>query len=358
MNISRDFFRVSKEEVSLIIGNILYLLAFTTGLLLIITLISLPILKYYFPFSSMWIWSLPLISGMSLVFLMSQTVLRNEGKALKFGFFEVSQTIVNTIITLISLIMMNFGWRSQAIGLLMSNAIFCFVGLYYLKKNDFLTLRFNKQKIREILELSVPMIPHVVGGVILTLSDRFFIEKMVGIGEVGLYSVGYNFGMIVLLLTNSFIKAWSPWFYKILSNPTQENKYRVVKYSVVYIILLFFSAIFLGITGKYILPFFVDKSFSDSAQFIFWISMGYAMFGTYQLFFPYLILIKRTRFLAISTSISTISNLILNYYLIGYYGAIGAAYATFVSYFIMCIFVFVYTQKHYPMPWLSFTFKK
>lgn len=354
MNISRDFFRVPKNEISLIIGNVLYILLITTCILLGLTILLFPLLKFYFPFSVGWIWLLPLISGMSMVFLLSQTVLRNEGKALKFGLFEVSQTIFNTSITLVSLLIIGMGWQSQAMGLLVSNFLFCLLGLYYLNKNDYLEFRYDRQKVKEILELSIPMIPHVIGGVILTLSDRFFIEKMVGLKDVGLYSVGYNFGMIVLLLTNSFIKAWSPWFYKMLSNPTLEHKYKIVKYSYGYIALLFLAAITLGLTGKFILPFFVSQAFSASVNYIFWISMGYAMFGCYQLFFPYLILIKKTKFLAFSTTVATISNLILNYYLILKFGAIGAAYATFISYFIMCIFVFGYTQKHYPMPWLSF----
>ena len=90
------------------------------------------------------------------------------------------------------------------------------------------------------------MIPHVVGGIIITLSDRFFIESMVSLEMVGIYSVGYMFGMVVILFTTAFLKAWSPWFYKMLSNANYQNKIKIVKYSYLYILVIFIIAFLSG----------------------------------------------------------------------------------------------------------------
>jgi hypothetical protein len=95
----------------------------------------------------MWYLVLPLISGMTIVFLLSQTILRNEGKALIFGIFEVSQTMLNGLIAIILLVSLGYGWKSQAISLLVSNAFFCFIGIWYMKKNGYIEMTFNKEKV-------------------------------------------------------------------------------------------------------------------------------------------------------------------------------------------------------------------
>jgi O-antigen/teichoic acid export membrane protein len=46
-------------------------------------------------------------------------------------------------------------------------------------------------------------------------------------------------------------------------------------------------------------------------------------------------------------------NLLLNYVLIGHYGAIGGAYATAVAFAVSAALVFWYQKKNFPMPWLQ-----
>ncbi len=349
LNISKNFFQVSKDKMAIIVGNIFILLLITFGIYFFAVLFLAPNHIFSIPFK--WFLFIPIISLLMMVNVINKTILRNEGKALLFGGFEISHSVINMGATLILLIICGFGWYAQVYGLLLSYAIFFIVGLVYIKKHNYIVLKYDKAVFRNLLKVSLPLIPHVLGGVLLTMSDRIFIEKMIDIETVAIYSVGYTFGMIVLLFSQSFIKAWNPWFYKKLASPSDKNKRLVVKYSYLYIIGILVLSLFVAFFGSYILPYFVDKAYYEAASYIFWISIGYAMFGMYQIFFPYLVHIEKTSFLAISTTIAAISNLILNYLCINSFGAIGAAYATFLSYFIMFLLVSVYTQRHYKMPW-------
>ena len=119
---------------------------------------------------------------------------------------------------------MKTGWASQVIGIFASNLFIFFISIIFLHKKDYLRLKFNKTIIFKILKLSVPLIPHVLGGLFIAISDRFFIEKIVGIEAVAMYSIAYTFGLLVSLFTDSFVKAWSPWFYKQLANLTIKKK--------------------------------------------------------------------------------------------------------------------------------------
>lgn len=351
-NISKNFFKVSKEDLSLLIGNILIILTTTFTIYLILTYFITFFFDDVFSISSKWLLAIPFISVMMMINEINTTILRNEQRAYIFGVFEISNTLIKMSLTVLFLVVFSLSWYSQVIGTLIGTIVFFFIGLLYMKKRNYITMDFNKEKIKSILNISLPLIPHVLGGIVIAMSDRLFIEQMVSLEAVGIYSVGYMFGMVVMLFTDAFIKAWSPWFYKNLTNPTDEKKRKIVKYSYIYIFGIFILAALISLVAELILPYFVDEKFYNAKEFILWIALGYAVHGVYKIFFPYLVHISRTSFLAVSTVIAAIINLILNYFFIKYYGAIGAAYSTIVSFSVSAMLVFWYQNQNYYMPWL------
>jgi O-antigen/teichoic acid export membrane protein len=354
INISKNYFTVAKDELSKIIGSSIMLVFIISLCFLFFSIIFSGILKHYTGIDSNWIIIIPILVFFMVFNVLNLTVLINERKPLKHAVFEVGHAITYMGLTILFMVVFEFNWLSQILGMLISYFLLFMIGLKDMKMNGYIDLEFDKARLKNIFKVSIPMVPHVLGGAILTLSDRLFIERMLDMDAVGIYSVGYSFGMVVLLFTNSFIKSWSPWFYKQLSAPSEEKKIKIVRYSYLYIAGVLGFAFILGIFGVFILPYFVNNRYEGASEFIIWVALGYAMFGIYQIFFPYLIVLNKTSFLAFSTTITTVINLILNYFLISWYGAIGAAYATFLSYLIMCVLVFSFTQKHYPMPWLNF----
>lgn len=351
-NISKHFYKYSKSQVAKLIGNILIIVSFLSVTFLAITFIFTIFFIDVFSIPSHWLQVMPILSFMFMVNTLNLTVLRNEGKAYSFGVFEIGNTVVNMMTTVVLLVVFQYGWYSQAIGISLAYFVFFIISLIFLRKRGYLSFDFDKEGVRSILIISLPLIPHALGGIVINMSDRLFIEKMVGLEMVGIYSVGYMFGMVVMLFTDAFIKAWSPWFYKNLVEPSDRKKQKIVKYTYIYIIGVFVLAVLISLAAEIIMPYFVDEKFYKAKEFILWIALGYAVHGVYKIFFPYLVHISKTSFLAVSTVLAALINLILNYVLIKNYGAVGAAYATIVAFFISCIMVFWYQNKHYNMPWL------
>ena len=352
INVSKNFFKFSKNKLSIMIGNILSILFVSFGFYLLLTILLSFFYKNIFSIPSAWLITIPFLSMMMMVNNINTTILRNEGKAYLFGIFEISNTAVTMTVTILTLLYLDYGWHAQPVGMLVSYSLFFVIALLYMKNRGYIRWQIDKTKIRSILGISLPLIPHVIGGAVIAMSDRVFIERMVGLDAVGIYSVGYMFGMVVMLFTDAFIKAWSPWFYKNLANPTLEKKKKIVKYTYLYILGIFVLALAIATAGKFILPYFVDKKFYEAGEYILWISLGYAIFGVYQIFFPYLVHIGKTSFLAISTVTAAITNLVLNYFFIASYGAIGAAYATIFAFLISAFLVFCYQKNKFFMPWI------
>ena len=357
-NISKNFFRVSKTEISLYIGNILAILLFSSIFYFGMTFVATHYFNEIFSIPAYLFLLIPFISMMTMVNELNTTILRNEQKAVLFGLFEIGNSVIKMSLTLLLLIYFAFNWQSQVYAMLISSSIFFIIGLRYIYMKGYLTFKVDKEKIKKILAVSLPLVPHALGGVIIAVSDRLFIEKMVGLDAVGIYTVGYMFGMVIMLFSDAFIKAWSPWFYKYLTQLTHTKKRQIVQYTYYYIFGIFVLSFFVSWIGNLILPYIVDEQYYGAGQYIFWVSLGYAIFGVYQIFFPYLVHLNRTSFLAFSTMVAASLNLIFNYFFIKSFGAIGAAYATVLAFTVSAILVFIYQYRHMAMPWFNIFYKK
>lgn len=350
-NITKNFFLISKKEMASYIGNMFIILSVSFLFYLLLTLVVTLTTETFFSIPSKLFLLIPFISLFLMFNDINTTILRNERKVIQFGLFQITNTALKMGLTILFLLFFSLNWLSQVYATFLSSLLFFIICIVYAKRNDYLILQFDKVKFKSIIQISIPLIPHVLGSVVIALSDRFFIEKMVSLEAVGIYSVGYMFGMIIMLFTDAFVKAWGPWFYKILSNPTNNDKKQVVKYTYLYLIGIVVLSVVVSTVSNFILPYFIDDKFYGAKDFIVWITLGYAIQGIYKIFFPYLVLLNKTSFLAVSTIVAAIINLLFNYLLINICGTIGAAYSTIIAFSVSSILVFMYQRKRYSMPW-------
>jgi O-antigen/teichoic acid export membrane protein len=356
-NITRNFFRESKDFLGRMVFNILIVLWFSSTIFLIVIALYISFGGEQFSIPQRWLYALPLIGLMNMVNSLNLTILRNTKKALEYGAFEITKTAFDLSITIILIVIYTYGWEGRATGILAGTLVMGMVSLYRIWQSGYLHFEIDFSQLKSILTVSLPLIPHALGGVIITLSDRIFINQMVSTSAVGVYTVGYQFGMIMLLVITAFNRTWSPWMYELLAEDTEENKKTIVKAT--YLVGGGFVILALAITGiaYFLLPFMTAENYHGGTVYVIWIAMGYAFNGMYTLVFPYGVHVGKTSYLGITTFSAAIVNLIANYYLISINGALGAAQATLISYIIMFGSVWWYSNKLFPMPWFN-SFKR
>ena len=131
INVSKNFFQVSKEEMALSIGNMLFILFSSFIIYFFITLISTQFFDNLFSIPANWLLVIPMISMMMMVNNINISILRNEGRAYVYGIFEISNTIINMSVTILFLLFFSYGWYSQIIGIATGYFIFCINGWFY-----------------------------------------------------------------------------------------------------------------------------------------------------------------------------------------------------------------------------------
>ena len=97
----------------------------------------------------------------------------------------------------------------------------------------------------------------------------------------------------------------------------------------------------------------IDQKFVTAIPYVFWIALAYFFFGGYSLFANYIHYSGKTYFFSFLAILNIGLNLILNYFLILEYGAMGAAYATLISYIVVAVLTAYIAIRMYPLPWFN-----
>lgn len=353
-NITRNFYSESKEYIAKITFNLLVVLTVASVIVVLLVSIYLYAGGKHFLIPERWIYALPIIAYMGMLNNFNLTILRNNKKAIEYGFFQIIKTILELSTTIVLIVIYSFDWEGRATGILVSTFIIGLISICRIWQNGYLFFEIDFSYIKQILKISLPLIPHALGAVILTLGDRIFIDQMVSTKELGIYTVGYQFGMIMTIVCAAFNKTWSPWIYELLAKKNNDNKNKIVKAT--YLVSVGFVVLAFIITGisYYLLPFMTSVEYHGAFIYVIWIALGYAFFGMYTLVFPYGVHVGKTSFLGIVSFCGAILNLGTNYFLININGPIGAAQATLISYLFMFLIVWWFSNRLYPMPWFNF----
>ena len=243
------------------------------------------------------------------------------------------------------------GWEGRATGMLAASLVFGVVGLVHMVRTGYFRWEVRREQVRELVAISLPLIPHGVGGVTMLMVDRLILSQMLGKSALGVYSVGYAFGSLALLVTDAFNKVWSPWMYRQLADMTDARRHKIVRFTYLYKVGVVALALVVTVAGHVLLPIMVDERFRRATPVVFWVAMGFAVRGMYTMFFPYVLHTGKTRYFAYVTLGAGVVNAGANFLLIPINGIVGSAQATLVSWGVMYLAVWWYAARLYPMPW-------
>lgn len=207
---------------------------------------------------------------------------------------------------------------------------------------------YNKEIWRYALKFNLPLIPYFLSTLILDKADRIMIGWFCGQSSAALYSVSYNLGRLMVLLTSSLGATFTPWIYQKLKN-YQDNQDTDI--GNIHNITAMLMVGFLGVATLFMLfspefiMIFVDKAYADAVYVIPPVVAGYFFVMIYNLVSNIEFYYERTKIIAAITVITSGLNVFLNYLLIPKFGYVAAAYTTLICYMVMAGFHMLYSRK-------------
>jgi O-antigen/teichoic acid export membrane protein len=265
---------------------------------------------------------------------------------------------IEIILTVVFIAYFSMSWEGRLYAWLISLMFSVILAAPYFHRCRFLTWNVRWSHYLSAIYFGLPLILHSIGKFIINQSDRIFITKMISIDEAGIYSIGYQVGTAVLLLVNAAGNFFQPYLYERLTTRSPKGNHEIVKTSYQLALLFILFQVLLWIGSPLLFKWLINPQYTESVKYIFWIGLGYVFWGLYIIMTGYIFYSGNNSFLGYLAIVNIILNIGLNYIMITHYGALGAAYATCISFFVVFVIVFVKANQLYPMPWLEWIKRK
>ncbi|MCK5706707.1 MAG: oligosaccharide flippase family protein [Candidatus Aureabacteria bacterium] len=278
------------------------------------------------------------------MFTIHQNILKAQQNGLRFATQNLSRYTMQLLLILLFVVV----YKTGALGVLGARAItgmvFYVFSLVILTKNY--GLHFNKPILKETMSYSIPLIPNKIALFVSLAINTVVINSYKSTSDVGIFHVGSQFAMIILVFIQSIATACLPWCFDQLENHGMDGKKKIIRIFNMLLIMFSTFALITSLFMEEIIKFVVSESFGTA-----WIVYSFLTF-TYVFHIiknvwlvPLLYNKKGTKFIPISTYVNVILILIFSLLLIPRYGIIGAGISTLLARFISSFVMMYFSRK-------------
>jgi len=274
-------------------------------------------------------------------------------QAKKYVTVNIITLITTLTATIILLVVFKWTVKGVLVGQIIGKSIELFILTLMMLKN--INLTFSRKALIDMLKFSGPLIPIQLAHIILTLSDRFFLQGYKDITEVGLYSLGYKFAALIPLFAIQPLKAWGPYIFSLIHNPP-KCKSTIADFSRYYLSAILFMALLISVFSREVLMVMAKSDYWSAWKVVYILCMSSVFYGFMEFTYNGFAIAKNTIIPSFLYIFASILNLLFNYLLIPRYGMVGASVATSLSFLCILIGYFVFLKRVYPIPFKYFKF--
>lgn len=207
-----------------------------------------------------------------------------------------------------------------------------------------LKVRTSFQVLRELLKIGIPLVPAFVMIFILQHANKYILQWLEGIATVGIYTIGFNIGLVMSLLVSAFQTAWLPYFMSFKERPDEARILfgRILTYylfgfgTLSLLFFIFAKLVIMVMTQPPFLEAYTVVGLSAGASFV---------SGVFFIMLPGIYYAKDVKYVTVIQTISAGIEVALNILLISWYGLFGAAIALFFGFLAMVICIHAWNLR-------------
>jgi O-antigen/teichoic acid export membrane protein len=196
----------------------------------------------------------------------------------------------------------------------------------------------------------MPLSVHTLGYWALNAQDRYFVGVMVGVGAVGVYTVGYTLGQALNLVHTGVLRGFSPHFYE-RARLGDSERLEIVRFTYAYILASLLLWVVFVIGAWWVAPLYLGPRFAGVVAIVPWVALAYTFNAIRNCMIGYLYLAERRALIGALTGVAALLNAVLNVVFIRWWGVLGAAVATAVTFAVVAALTTIFAVRVHPMPW-------
>lgn len=272
-------------------------------------------------------------------------LLRIKEQAIKFLIISLTRAILSVVFIYVWFV----GWQGGLNGILAARlvATVVFFLLVFFVAPRVVYFQFSFQVLKGMLAFGLPFLPVLFATWILDYSNRYILERLTNLDQVGVYSLGYTLGQAVMIMVTAFSTAWPPIMYKLADKENCKEIYaRVLTY---FSTLTLAVALGLAMFSREVLVLFATPAYYEAAKVVLFVSLAYTFYGIYRLLLTGIYLTKKTANQPAIIWLAAFVNIALTIWLVPRIGMIGAALAMTLAYLLVAVLTFFVAQTYYPI---------
>ena len=178
-------------------------------------------------------------------------------------------------------------------------------------------------------------------------ADRYLIGYFMNIKSVGIYSGVYNLSMIIIALSGPIYFVLLPKVSRLWENGEVSEVKKYFRYSMKYFLTIGIPSVFgMSILGKDLLTALATAEFTSAWILIPIITSSMLVFQTLTGVEYVYQLVEKTKITMIAVIFAAIENIVLNIIMIPFWGVLGAAVATFITYMSYTVGYFWFSRRY------------
>lgn len=292
-------------------------------------------------------------TGLQALGVLPATLMRMQEKPAFFTVTNIIKLVATLVVTLYFLLTSDSGLFAIYAGQIAGFIIYLVILIPYIFENSI--LRIHLAVFTQMMGYGLSMMMAGLAVASTNVIDRFVLNSMSGLQEVGLYSLGFKVSSILkVFVITSISLALTPLIFKKMKDADSHRFYQ--KTMTYYGFGMMVCIMGVSLFSKEVLKIFTGST-------LYWSSFTVIPILAFGMYFVALRdiatiglrITKKTSRITLMTAIVSVLNLILNILLIPVLGAEGAALASLVSQLVYFVGVFYFSNKLYP---ISFEWRK
>ena len=191
---------------------------------------------------------------------------------------------------------------------------------------------FSTSRLQDFGRYSIPLIPYMLSLTLISQFDRVMLDRMFGKETIGIFSIGYNLGILLVMVAGALINALNPRFFSAMDDRRYEDVRRDSRAVFSVCALCAFALV---LFGPAVATLVIPQRYEAGFALIPLVAMGGLASVVFQVWARVIFYTKRTWQLSVIAVGAAVLKITLNLLLIPMFGFWGAALTTLLAYGFM-----------------------
>ena len=280
----------------------------------------------------------------SLLNLMLQ-ISRGLGKNIEYGLASIISGSSNVLLCILFIKYLSMKLLGIVLAYVFSNILASLFLIFKIKIYKYINFSvLSKNKIKELIKYSFPLIPNSISSWIMSISDKIMISFLLGVSFNGIYSISTKFSLLISHIFNVFSLSWTE--SASMSNNDEDRSIYFSKIINIVFLLCSFMCLLILAAMPIIFKILIKELYFDAYKYI-PILICASFFELFSILIGgVFIALKLPKEIATTTILGGIINILINIFFMKKYGLIIASLSTLISYIYIALARYLKISKY------------